>query len=43
VDDTYRRRSFNDNIAEVLESRSYQRWQEIEVGAQRWTVIEIGK
>jgi hypothetical protein len=43
VGDVYGGRSFNDNIAAVLESRSHRGWQEIEVGEQRWTVIEIAK
>jgi hypothetical protein len=43
VGDTYGGRSFSDNVACILESRSYAGWQEIEVGDQRWTVIEIAR
>jgi len=39
VGDTYGGRSFNDNIAAVLESRSYAGWREIVDGDQHWTVI----
>jgi hypothetical protein len=43
VGDIYGGRSFTDNVAAILESRSYVGWHEIEVGDQRWTVIEIAK
>lgn len=41
VGDTFGGRSFNDNIAAVLESRSYAGWREIVDGDQHWTVIML--
>jgi hypothetical protein len=34
-------RSFNDNIAAVLESRSRCGWQEVPLGESTWTVIVL--
>ena len=36
-------RSFNDNVAAVLEKRSYSGWREVEYEDQRWTVIVLMK
>lgn len=36
-------RSFNDNVAAVLESRSFGGWREVEVGEQRYTVIVLAR
>jgi hypothetical protein len=43
VGDTVGGRSFSDNVAAVLEARSYGGWREIEVGDTRWTVIVLAK
>jgi hypothetical protein len=43
VGDNFGGRSFNDNIAAILESRSNDGWREIDFGERRWTVIEIAK
>lgn len=43
VGDKYGGRSFNDNIAAVLESRSRGGWQEIAVGEATWTVIVLNR
>jgi hypothetical protein len=41
VGDTCGGRSFNDNIAAVLESRSRGGWQEIALGDTTWTIIVL--
>jgi len=43
VGDTYGGRSFTDNVAEILESRSYGGWREVYSGKQRWTLIRIAR
>lgn len=43
VGDTCGGRSFNDNIAAVLEKRSYAGWGEIVEGDEHWTVIYLVK
>jgi hypothetical protein len=43
VGDTCGGRSFNDNIAAVLESRSRSGWQEVALGDTIWTVIVLTK
>ena len=39
IGDTWGGRSFNNNIAAVLESRSDGGWHEVIVDQERWTVI----
>jgi len=41
VGDTWGGRSFTDNVAAVLESRSCNGWRELEEGQTRWTFIVI--
>lgn len=36
-------RSFNDNVAAILESRSYSGWREVTKGDKRWTVIVLAR
>jgi hypothetical protein len=43
VGDTCGGRTFNDNIAAVLESRSLGGWLEIEDGEKRWTIIVLAR
>jgi hypothetical protein len=43
VGDTWGGRSFSDNVAAVLESRSCGGWREIEEGQTRWTFIVLAK
>ena len=43
VGDTCGGRSFNDNIAAVLESRSYAGWREVQDGQRSWTIILMAK
>jgi hypothetical protein len=43
VGDTYGGRSFNDNVAAVLESRSSGGWLEIQEGDERWTLIILSR
>ena len=43
VGDTWGGRSFTDNVAAILESRSSGGWREIEDGQQRWTFIVLAK
>lgn len=43
VGDKFGGRSFNDNVAAVLESRSYAGWREVQDGTQNWTVILLAK
>jgi hypothetical protein len=43
VGDTWGGRSFTDNVAAVLESRSSGGWCEIEDGQQRWTFIILAR
>ena len=35
--------TFTDAVAAILESRSRHGWKEIEVGAERWTVIAVDR
>jgi hypothetical protein len=41
IGDTCGGRSFNDNVAFVLENRSLGGWREVEQDQQRWTVIVL--
>jgi hypothetical protein len=41
VGDCWGGRSFTDNVAAVLESRSCEGWREVEEGQTRWTFIVI--
>jgi hypothetical protein len=43
VGDTCGGRSFNDNVAAVLERRSLGGWHEIIDGSERWTVIVLAR
>jgi len=43
VGDTCGGRSFSDNVAEVLESRSLGGWYEISEGEKRWTLIALAR
>lgn len=43
VGDTCGGRSFNDNIAAVLEKRSFGGWREVNDGNNRWTVIVLAR
>jgi hypothetical protein len=43
VGDTCGGRSFSDNVAAVLESRSYAGWREVQDGQQSWTIIMLAK
>ena len=43
IGDTCGGRSFNDNIAAVLEARSLGGWREIEQEQERWTVIVLAR
>jgi hypothetical protein len=43
VGDTYGGRSFNDNVAAILESRSIAGWHEVQVGPKRWTCIVLAR
>jgi hypothetical protein len=43
VGDTWGGRSFSDNVAAILESRSCSGWREVEEGEQRWTFIVLAK
>jgi hypothetical protein len=43
VGDHFGGRSFTDNVAMILESRSNGGWHEISLGDDQWTVIEIAK
>ncbi len=43
VGDTCGGRSFSDNIASVLEQRSYSGWRDIKLGPVRWTVILLAR
>jgi hypothetical protein len=35
--------TFNDAVATVLESRSRRGWRELQLGAEKWTVIELDR
>ena len=41
VGDTCGGRSFNDNVAAVLESRSHGGWHEVQTGDTSWTIIRL--
>lgn len=41
VGDCWGGRSFTDNVAAILESRSCEGWREVEDGQTRWTFIVI--
>jgi hypothetical protein len=43
VGDTCGGRSFTDNVAAVLESRSFAGWREVQDGQQSWTIILLAK
>ncbi len=43
IGDTCGGRSFNDNIAAILEARSLGGWREIEQDQERWTVIVLAR
>ena len=43
VGDTCGGRSFTDNVAAVLESRSFAGWREVQDGQQNWTIILLAK
>ena len=43
VGDQWGGRSFTDNVAAVLESRSCGWWREIEEGQTRWTFIVLAR
>ncbi len=41
VGDTCGGRTFSDNIAAVLESRSHEGWRDIDIEDTHWTVIRL--
>ena len=43
VGDSYGGRTFTDNVAAILESRSYGGWREVQDGETLWTVIVIAR
>ena len=43
VGDLYGGRTFNDNVAAVLESRSLGGWHEVHDGQRSWTVIMLAR
>jgi hypothetical protein len=43
VGDTFGGRTFTDNVAAILESRSCSGWREIEEGQKRWTFIVLAR